>query len=53
MLEQEGIMHGLGVLAVIVYLAIVVFIITLLNRFVNAVENIAHSMKNISDKFQR
>ena len=34
-------MEGFGVLAVIVYLAIIVFVITLLIRFVNAVEEIA------------
>ena len=46
-------MQGLGAFAVVIYLVLVFFLITLLMRFVTAVEKIAASIKTIADKFER
>ncbi len=47
---QEGMMEGLGVFMIIVYLGIAIFMISLAIRFVNAVEKMSDSIGKIAEK---
>jgi hypothetical protein len=44
-------MQGFGVVMVIIYFGLAIFMLTLAVRFVNAWEKIANSISQIADKF--
>jgi hypothetical protein len=44
-------MQGFGVVMVIIYIGLAIFMLTLAVRFVNAWEKIANSINQIADKF--
>jgi hypothetical protein len=44
-------MQGFGVVMVLIYFGLAIFMLTLAARFVNAWEKIANSVSQIADKF--